>query len=189
MNTLFIDTHGEVVVLAIYTDEKLMKKKESKERKDHSTICMPLLVELLTESKLDIKDINDIVVVNGPGSFTGVRIGVTIAKTLAFTLNIPIRMITSLELYLDTIQNQEYLVLNEKNGYYTGKIENKLIIEYEYIKTSEFDSWALNKNIVFGDKINYENLIVFAHQKEETNPHVVNPFYVKKIEVENDKRS
>ena len=150
---------------------------------------MPLLVELLTESKLDIKDINDIVVVNGPGSFTGVRIGVTIAKTLAFTLNIPIRMITSLELYLDTIQNQEYLVLNEKNGYYTGKIENKQIIEYEYIKTSEFDSWALNKNIVFGDKINYENLIVFAHQKEETNPHVVNPFYVKKIEVENDKRS
>ena len=88
MNTLFIDTHGEVVVLAIYRDEKLMKKKESKERKDHSTICMPLLVELLTESKLDIKDINDIVVVNAPGSFTGVRIGVTIAKTLAFTLNI-----------------------------------------------------------------------------------------------------
>ncbi len=189
MNTLFIDTHGEMVVLALYKSERLIKKKEGTERQDHSTICMPLLVELLTEEKITIHDINDIVVVNGPGSFTGVRIGVTIAKTLAYTLKIPIRTITSLELYLENIKEENYLVLNEKNGYYVGKIEKRQISEYEYIKAKDFDNWKQEKNIAICTEINYENLITFAHQKDPLNPHIVNPFYVKKIEVENDKKS
>ena len=52
----------------------------------------PAIKELIDEQKLD-----EIIVVNGPGSFTGVRLGVTIAKTLAYTLNIPIKTISSLE--------------------------------------------------------------------------------------------
>ena len=103
MNTLLIDTHADFIFLAIYQNQEIKYKKESKEKKDHSTICMPLLIELLSESKLNINQIDDIIVVNGPGSFTGVRIGVTIAKIIAYTMNIPIRTITSLELYLNEI--------------------------------------------------------------------------------------
>ena len=116
MNTLLIDTHDRELLLAIYKDEKLKWKKEIKEQLDHSTVCMPSLVALLNEASLTIHDINDIVVVNGPGSFTGVRLGVTIAKILSYTLQIPIRSITSLELY-EYPSDAIYGVLKEKNGY------------------------------------------------------------------------
>ncbi len=189
MNTLFIDTHGEKILLAIYQEEKLCFKKEGSESQNHSTICMPLLTDLLAEANLLIQDIDDIIVVNGPGSFTGVRIGITIGKTLAFTLKIPIRTMTSLELYIDDAKENEYLVLKEKNGVYVGQKTQNQIVDYQYIKTSDLEDWVINKNICYCEKINEENLCIFAHQKSPTNPHIVNPLYVKKIEVENDKKS
>ncbi len=185
MNTLLIDTHADFIFLAIYQNQEIKYKKESKEKKDHSTICMPLLIELLSESKLNINQIDDIIVVNGPGSFTGVRIGVTIAKIIAYTMNIPIRTITSLELYLNELtKDYQYIALEEKNGFYVGNLINNQIKNYEYIKRNEWEKWNKNKKIFLCQNINYNNICSFAKQKKPINPHLVNPFYVKKIEAE-----
>lgn len=183
MNTLLIDTHDRELLLAIYKDEKLKWKKEIKEQLDHSTVCMPSLVALLNEASLTIHDINDIVVVNGPGSFTGVRLGVTIAKILSYTLQIPIRSITSLELY-EYPSDAIYGVLKEKNGYYVAQRKNEMFDFYNYLKKDEFFSWSKNKNFAYGEVIDYENLVKKAHLKEAENAHTVNPFYVKKIGVQ-----
>jgi len=102
MITLFIDTHSSFAIMALYKDEKLWLKKEIDGQQNHSSICMPSLVSLLEEAQINLDDISDIVVVIGPGSFTGVRLGVTIAKTIAYTKNIPIRTLTSLELFLNS---------------------------------------------------------------------------------------
>ena len=185
MNTLFIDTHGDFIFLAIYKNDKILIEKEIYEKKDHSTVCFPTLVGLLSDANLDIHDIHDLIVVIGPGSFTGVRIGVTIAKTLAYTINIPIRTITSLELYLDPENLKEkYLALEEKNGYYIGKLNQNQIVEYMYLKKEEFSNFAQKNKIQMCTKINKSLLSSFAHQKQAVNPHLVNPFYVKKIGVE-----
>ena len=183
MNTLFIDTHADFIFLGIYKDNQLINKVEVFEKKDHSTICMPSLVKLLSDSRLTIQEIDDVIVVIGPGSFTGVRIGVTIAKVLAYTLNIPIRTITSLELYTKKVA-EGYLVLEEKNGYYVAKKEREKLSGYEYIKKSEWEEWSKTKVIEFCKEIDYNHLATYSHKKEPTMPHIVNPFYVKKIEVE-----
>lgn len=185
MNTLLIDTHADFIFLAIYQNDKLIIEKEITEKKDHSTLCFQALIKLLSDAHAEIQDINDLIVVIGPGSFTGVRIGVTIAKTLAYTLKIPIRTMTSLELYLDTkIDKDTYLALEEKNGYYIGKIEKNNIIEYTYLKKDEFSIFYKENKIYICSKINKTMLAKYAHQKQPVNPHLVNPFYVKKIEVE-----
>ncbi len=187
MITLYIDTHDIDLVIGLFKDGKTINIKEVKGAKDHSSTTMPTLVDLLKESNLDIHDVNDIVVVNGPGSFTGERIGVTIAKVLAYTLNIPIRVISSLEVFLPLVSdNYDYISILEKNGHYLGKLIDNKIAEYEYISKDLYDEFT-NKYKVFTPdnfNVNYEEVISYAHKKDLVNPHAVNPLYVKKIEVE-----
>jgi tRNA threonylcarbamoyladenosine biosynthesis protein TsaB len=66
-------------------------------KKNHSIRVMPAIESLLGDCDLKPANLDKIVVAKGPGSYTGVRIGVTIAKTLAWTLNIPLVGISSLE--------------------------------------------------------------------------------------------
>lgn len=186
MNTLFIDTHGSKIVLAIYEQDRLQKKIEKKDI-EHSRICIPSLNELLEQCKKRLEDINEIVVVIGPGSFTGVRIGVTIAKTIAFCKKIAIKTITSLEQYLPVQEN--YLAIEEKNGYYVGKQKDNQITEYIYLKKSEFADFIKKEKVYIGNTVDYDGLPKLFKEKKSVNPHQVNPLYVKKIEVENDKKN
>ena len=186
MITLWIDTHDISLELLLLKDDVLLDKITKNETLNHSTICIPTLIELLKRNQLDIHDIDDIIVINGPGSFTGVRIGVTIAKTLAYTLNIPIRTTTSLEVLLkdETSKNEEFIGMEEKNGYYVGKVAKNEIADYQYIKRKDFSEWNKTHSIIFPKTIDYEWLSKQIHKKKPISPHSVNPFYVKKIEVE-----
>src|SRR5690606_31260140 len=65
--------------------------------KTHSLRLMPAIVQLMNDLNMKPNDLDKIVVANGPGSYTGVRIGVTTAKTLAWSLNIPVVGVSSLE--------------------------------------------------------------------------------------------
>ncbi len=184
MVSLYLDTHRSVIVFALYKDEKLWKKKEILSPMDHSMILIPSLKEFLEENHLKVEDLSDLVVVTGPGSFTGVRLGVTIAKTLSYSLNIPIRGLTSLECFLPIEEKNVYLSIPEKNGYFIGKLDEKKITKYLYLSKDEFAELKQINKVLENLEINYETLIQEAHKKETMNPHQVNPFYVKKIEVE-----
>ena len=86
MYTLLIDTHMTNVTIIVYKDGKILKRKDIESKQSHSIITLPLLKSILNEINIDIKNIDEVAVVNGPGSFTGVRIGVTIAKTTSYCL-------------------------------------------------------------------------------------------------------
>ncbi len=190
MLTLFIDTHDKDIKLALILDNKILKEITNSEKLDHSTICMPTLINLMNDCHKDVSDINDIVVVNGPGSFTGERLGVTIAKTLAYTLNIPIRTITSIETCLSTINLDcdTYLSLSEKNGFFLALFNSKkeLLNDYFYLSKKEYEEFIIDKNVILVKDYDVLASVMYAYQKEPINPHKVNPFYVKKIEVLND---
>ena len=95
--SLLLDTHNDKLTIIIYKDDKVLDMISKNDTKNHSEIFMPLLISLLEKNKMSIHDINEIIAIVGPGSFTGIRLGVTVAKTLAYTLNIPIKTLTSLE--------------------------------------------------------------------------------------------
>ena len=188
MLSLFIDTHSPYLILALMEQDKLLNYKEIKEKLDSSTICMPTLINLLKESNRQIKDVKKIIVVNGPGSFTGERLGVTIAKTLAYTLNIPITTMTSLETYLSSIKitSPIYLALEEKNGYFLAQFNEKkeCISDYFYLNKEEYNQFKQDKNIELVKSYDILQAIKFGSQKKAINCHLVKPLYVKKIEVE-----
>ncbi|NPC91671.1 tRNA (adenosine(37)-N6)-threonylcarbamoyltransferase complex dimerization subunit type 1 TsaB [Bacillus sp. WMMC1349] len=97
MTILAIDTSNLTLGIALVRDGKVIAEHLSHLKKNHSIRAMPAIVELLKECGLQTADLTKIVVAKGPGSYTGVRIGVTIAKTLAWSLQLPVAAVSSLE--------------------------------------------------------------------------------------------
>jgi tRNA threonylcarbamoyladenosine biosynthesis protein TsaB len=97
MKVLAIDTSNFVMGIALVEDQIVKGELITNLKKNHSVRVMPAIQSLLAECEVAPKELDFIVVAKGPGSYTGVRIGVTIAKTLAWTLQIPIVGVSSLE--------------------------------------------------------------------------------------------
>lgn len=111
MKILAIDTSSKICSVAILEDSNLITKKELNDEKTHSQKLMPMIDGILKECKLKLKDINLLACSVGPGSFTGVRIGVSTIKAFADTLDIPCVAISSLESLAYNIEETNF----EKN--------------------------------------------------------------------------
>ncbi len=96
--TLFVDTATKSVFLALVVDGVLSDQVCREGVNNHSVTILPLLDDLLKRQNLTLKDLTDIVVGIGPGSYTGVRIGVSIAKMIGYLNCIPVRTVSSLAL-------------------------------------------------------------------------------------------
>ncbi|MED4073992.1 tRNA (adenosine(37)-N6)-threonylcarbamoyltransferase complex dimerization subunit type 1 TsaB [Priestia endophytica] len=97
MKTLAIDTSTDTLGVALVDEDKVIGEIITNVKKNHSVRAMPSVETLLKDCGIKPKDLERIVVAKGPGSYTGVRIGVTIAKTLSWSLNIPLVGVSSLE--------------------------------------------------------------------------------------------
>ena len=103
MKILAIDTSNYTLGIALMDHEKVIGEYITNLKKNHSVRVMPAIEFLLKECEVSPADLTKIVVAKGPGSYTGVRIGVTIAKSLAWTLQIPLVGISSLEIVAATV--------------------------------------------------------------------------------------
>lgn len=98
MVILAMDTSTDQLSLALGRDQgDLLASWTSVVPKMHATLLHPLLDEMLATVNLELKDLGAIILGIGPGSYTGVRIAVTAAKTFAYTLAIPVLTVSSLE--------------------------------------------------------------------------------------------
>lgn len=193
MKYLFIDTCSNCLIISTIINNKLDYFFIDKNNNDTSSKVM----KVLKEAVCDINTVDKIFVVNGPGSFTGIRVGVTIAKTIGFCLNIPIIKLSELELLATTKTNTKYNVslIDARRGYvYAGIYDKDLNCYLE-------DQHILLNDIKYPDSYtvidNYDNIdllkIIKKHEFDEPiNPHDLKPNYLKKTEAEeklDDKRS
>lgn len=205
MISLFIDTCSSKLIIGLFKDNKLIEKIEKLSNNDLSSQTLPYLDKLLKKNNLNPNDVDKIFVINGPGSFTGIRIGVTIAKMMAWTLNIDIVTISELELlastpfktnyiipYIDARRNAVYAGIYDKDG---NNIMPDCYINIEQLKNSldssksyTFVSYDYEKvNISNQDlepNINVEKVITKHIDDVPLNPHSVNPNYLKRTEAE-----
>lgn len=96
MRILAIDTSNEVLGISLLDEVQVIGEYMTNMKKNHSIRVMPAIEKLLADCETKPTDLAKIVVAQGPGSYTGVRIGVTIAKTLAWALQIPLVGVSSL---------------------------------------------------------------------------------------------
>lgn len=97
MIILGIDTSTSVASVALISGDEILGEISLANQKTHAEKIMVMVDQLLTLLKVDVKDIEGIAVGVGPGSFTGVRIGVTTAKGLSHSIGCPVYEISSLE--------------------------------------------------------------------------------------------
>lgn len=97
MNVLAIDTSSRFLSIAVLQEGTLVGQYTTHAERNHSTKLMPAIESLLKDVNLEPKELDEIVVAEGPGSYTGIRIGVTTAKTMSWALDIPLYVVSSLE--------------------------------------------------------------------------------------------
>lgn len=103
MTILAIDTSNYTLGVALVDNDKVIGEYITNIKVNHSVRAMPAVQNLMKDCGIAPKQLSKIVVARGPGSYTGVRIGVTIAKTLAWSLNIPMVGVSSLEILASSI--------------------------------------------------------------------------------------
>lgn len=95
---IHIDTAVSTASVCISKDGTLLAMAENKNQKDHAEWLHPAIHRLLKENGIGINDLNAVAVSNGPGSYTGIRVGLASAKGFCFALNIPLITISTLEI-------------------------------------------------------------------------------------------
>ena len=202
MRVLYIDTSSDYLYSGIVVDDKLVSSIKKKYEKDLSKEALPKIIELFDEANITPKDLDKIIVVNGPGSFTGIRIGITIAKTIAWALNINITPISGLTAMAISSNTNTYKMplIDARRGYVYGAIydkDNNKVIEDSHIELKELldKSKDLDIEVITNNdleinikKESYDPDILKIVKHFETsdgiNPHLVNPIYLKKTEAE-----
>lgn len=110
MTILAMDTSGPVAGVAIWEEGRIRYEGMAVNKMTHSESIMPMAEEALRRAGLTLQDITHLAVTVGPGSFTGVRIGVTAAKAMAHALRLPCIAVDALEATAAGIENVDEVI-------------------------------------------------------------------------------
>lgn len=96
MRLLAIDTSSNLLSLALFNNQNIIAFENNQSQMQHGVLLLPKIKELLASNQVTAKEVDGIIVGMGPGSYTGLRIGVTAAKMWAVSQNIPVYPVSSL---------------------------------------------------------------------------------------------
>ena len=201
MIILFIDTSTSFLNIAIFKNDILIEKK-SIHSIEHSKYIMSEIEKIFKKNNILPADVKKIMVTIGPGSFTGIRIGVTIAKIYAWACKINIIPISTLKAFALSSNNKAYYLplIDARRGYVYASLfdENyNEILKEQYIKIDDLKEKILkfeNINYISDEEItgvktelinlNLENIFNYYKNKSGISPHRIIPNYLKKTEAE-----
>ena len=197
-NYLALDTSSGIRVL-LSVDGKNYDYTED-DGKSASAVLLPVVDKLLSKAGVQLKDLDAIAVVVGPGSFTGIRIAVNTARMFAYTTQIPLIKVDNLEVCASGIKGEcNSVVYGWGKNFYTAKYVNSIPISQAVAQTYEFVNGL--ENIVCDKKSkkflptaiesgSAQDLRVCVERKlknrEFTKAEEVIPFYIASSQAEND---
>ena len=194
MITLCMDTSTQYLVIALIRDDQIVAKFQEKCWKKQSEELFPRLMDPMKEAGLEPEDIGQVVVSEGPGSYTGVRIAMTVAKVFCAMRNLPIATVGTLQLFAG-MEPRARVVLDARGGrVYTAVYEYGVLSgTVEAKPCEEVKAEILGAETVIGDGSLVgredhipdlaENFLALKDQwKYAENVHLVKPEYLKSSE-------
>lgn len=190
MITLCMDTSHTWLVIGLMKDDTVIGKLQEKCWKKQSEELFPKLIELMDTLQLKPEDIDQVVISKGPGSYTGVRIAMTVAKVFCAMRNLPIYTLSTLLLYAG---KKDCRVVMDARGkrVYTAPFKNGNLVDKEQvIEISELnieDEEVIGDGSLVGKEDKWPDIVEnFKELKEEwelcDNVHLVVPEYLKSSE-------
>lgn len=202
MIEMLLDTSSAHLLVSLLKDGKVLKSYKIENCEKHSTKLLETIDIVLKDNEISLSDIDTIYTVNGPGSFTGLRVGVTVAKMIGYTQKIKVKPISSLELMASTPFEGDFIAsyIDARRGYVFGGIYDKNltpILEDTYILVEDFkNSFPQGKGVTTSytpvEKLPVDVFpkedpvkVVLKHREDAVqNPHLINPKYLKRTEAE-----
>ncbi len=202
MISLFIDTALSYIRIALFNDDSLIDFVNEKCEKNMSSLFDLRIKDLFIRNNINLNQVNKIYTVTGPGSFTGIRVGMTFSKVLAMSLNLKITPISELQVLASTKSNKlKAPIIDARRGYvYAGIYDDDLnsITEDKYILLEDFLN--INKDMeylsydnfehisIIEPNIDFEKIIYKNKDKKQINHEVLTPNYLKLTEAEENLR-
>lgn len=193
MISILLDSSSTKLSVALAKDNIVIDSVSYEAWQKQSELMIPELSKLLDKHAIERKDIKEVLLGIGPGSYTGVRIAVSIAKIIAIALSIPIYSFSSLHILKNEDKPSICLINARSNRSYFGVYKGKDIIVSDTIKTNEevLEYIKEHKKYSICGDVSYlglkgENNDIFKqmislkdeHFKKD-NPLIVNPIYLK----------
>lgn len=149
---LLIDTSNKYLSIGVVVDGALVYKLQMEAWQRQSEYAMSEIQKALRQLNLKARDLTGIVVGKGPGSYTGIRIALTIGKVLAYALNIPIMALSSLQILAG--KSKRCLVLTDarSNRAYVGEYENGVALRKDGIATIDEIKKTKGDLLIVGDR-------------------------------------
>ena len=175
MNILAFDTSTEKFSICILKNNKVVLNLSKILNKTYSKFLIPILKESLERSKLDIKEINYILISLGPGSFTGVRIGIAAAKGLGLPYKINISGFNNMDILVNSIDNNikekriVTIIKSKKSDYYFQVFNSKKkpIKKISFFSINNLPKFFFNKNTVFSGDVDTELIKEIKKKKKK----------------------
>jgi len=182
---LYIDTCTKYMCVGLSIDDKLVYKKQYEAFKRQSEVAALEIDKCLKETNINAKQLTKIVVTNGPGSYTGIRIGLTLAKVMAKVLNVKLVCLSSLQALCGK-EDRSAIIDARSNRMYYGKYCNGISVVNDCVKyVSELDVneeyvgdlYVINKEEKEIDII--DNMFVLRNVSEVNDIDAVRAIYLK----------
>ncbi len=200
MNYLLINTANDELVIVLYKDGTIFACNECKVKK-HNEVLLPKLQEVLDKGRVTLKDIDEFGVVVGPGSFTGIRVGIATVKAFKDVFNKPVRAINNLNLLhqivkKSAIDSEVVAIDGSLNSYFVGKVEENSLKIYERNLTKDelIEVAGKNKVSFYSNSHNYENGVEVTFDNNafvlaflNSSSYDLTPIYYQLSQAENDK--
>lgn len=138
MISLVMDTSNSYLAVGLFLDNMCLEAFQEKGSRRQSEKAIPTLKEVLDRHHIALKDVNEMIITSGPGSYTGVRVAMTIAKTLAAVSDVRIKSVSSLAAYAG--MNQALSVIDARgHKVFVGVYENGLpLIKEQVVALEDF---------------------------------------------------
>ena len=159
-----IDTAVESASICLARDSRPIKFEENRNKSDHAAWLHPALQELAAEAGIGIHEIDAIAISIGPGSYTGLRVGLAAAKGLCFALGIPL-------ISVNTLKMMAYTIRDEAADYYCPLIDARRMEVFTAVYDRNFTEFVEPKAMIIDsnsfDSILLSNQVLFSGNGSE----------------------
>ena len=187
MYSLVLDSSTKVLYVALVKDNVLLEDIYVSGQNDHAKNIVSKIDELLKKYNITTADLNEVLCGYGPGSYTGVRMAVTVAKMISVFMNIPLYTISTLKLMASGSKGKVLAMIDARRGNSFGMIydmdKNEYIVSEALYSTEELKAKSYD-SIVTESEYKVDPLFCLKNKNKVENPDLLIPNYLRETEAE-----
>lgn len=185
MYSLIIDTSTKFLYICLVKDNTIVREVKEESNRNHAPGSVVRIEEILKENNIKINNLDEVIVGIGPGSYTGLRIALTIAKMICSFMDIPLKTISTLFLMSSGYDGLVVPVIDARRGnYFSAAYNDKTILEDKLRTKEEIENSIKDFTYIDEDMFNVNVSKVLKNAVKVKEVDALTPNYLRMTEAE-----